>query len=329
MGYIRLKDIAERAQVSINTVSRALKDKNDISAATKLRIRKIADELGYIPDESASHLRTRQKKTIGVIVTHIDNAFYAKILQGINDGISDSGYTILTLSSNEDLKKEKNILRSLAAHRIAGLLIVPSQDLVNTLNYDKIQVPHITIVRKGNLNTQSYFITDSFKSGQIAAEYVISRNRKNPAYIGYDLSVSCNRDRMNGYLESLKQHGVPIPKSRVMHCSCTMQETYKTTVKLMEKHPETDAVFVYNDHMAFGTLRALYDLDIKVPQDITVIGHDDVEEASMSIPALSTILVPKYSLGYESSSSLLDLIEHRATFTKTVKYEPKLVIRET
>lgn len=329
MCYIRLKDIAERAEVSINTVSRALKDRNDISEPTKQRIRKIADELGYIPDFSASHLRTRSKKTVGVIVTHLDNAFYAKILQGINDAISNAGYTILTLSSNEDLNQEKEILRSLGAHRVSGILIVPSRDLENDLNYDLLHVPHITIVRKGNLNTQSYFVTDSYMSGRLAADYMLSNNRKVPAYIGYNLSVSCNKDRLTGYAERLSEAGIKLPKNRIVHCDSTMQSAYNAASSLVQKNSKIDSLFIYNDHMAFGVLRALYDLNIRVPDQIQIVGHDDVEEAAMSVPALSTIRVPKYSLGYESSSSLIDLIEKRATFTKTVTYTPELIIRET
>ena len=111
MVYIRLKDIAERAGVSINTVSRALKDRSDIGEETKRKIKAIADELGYIPNASASRLRSRENHLIGVVITHIDNAFYARILQGINDAVTDSGYTILVLSSGEDLGRETDILK--------------------------------------------------------------------------------------------------------------------------------------------------------------------------------------------------------------------------
>ncbi len=329
MGYVRLKDIADKAKVSINTVSRALQDKSDIGEETKRRIRKIADELGYIPNASASHLRTQSKKTIGVVVTHIDNAFYAKILQGINDAIVKSGYTILALSSNEDLERESRMLRTLAANRVAGLLIVPSQDLVSELDYDQLHVPHITIVRKGNLNTQSYFITDSYRSGRLAAEYICSKGRTKPAYIGFHLKVSCNRDRLKGYKEQLKESGIELERGRILQCDSSMEAAYASTVTLMQSHPDTDAIFVYNDQMAMGVLRALYDLKIDIPGRVNVISHDDVEMSEMTIPKLTTIRVPKYSLGYESANALLDLIDQKVSFTKTVVYTPELIERES
>ena len=109
MSYVRLKDIAEKAGVSINTVSRSLKDKPDISAGTRERVKRIADELGYIPHANASGLRSNTTNTIGVVITHINNAFFSRILQGISDAISNYGYTIMTLSSNEDIAKEKKL----------------------------------------------------------------------------------------------------------------------------------------------------------------------------------------------------------------------------
>ncbi len=329
MAYVRLKDIALKAQVSINTVSRALHDKNDISPKTKQRIRKIADELGYIPDQGAAWLRTREKRTIGVIITHMDNAFYARILQGIHDAVSQLGYTMLALGSNESLEQEKHALISLGANRAAGLIIVPSQDLINTLNYDKIHVPHITIVRKGNLNTQSYFITDSYTSGALAAKHFAFQGRRHPAYIGFDSMVSCNRDRLSGFRDSLESSGISLSKDAVISCEATMEASYQAARNLIEKHPAVDALFVYNDHMAIGVLRALHDLKVQIPGDISVIGHDDIDEAAMLIPALTTVRVPKYSLGYESASSLIHLIEQKDNFTKMISYTPELIIRET
>ena len=203
MAYIRLKDIAEKANVSVNTVSRALKGRSDISVETQKRIREIADELGYIPDASASRLRSRENKMIGVIITHIDNPFYALILQGINDAIAERGYTMLALSSGEDLTKEAELLKTLGANRVAGMIIVPSQDMKNTLDYDHLGVPHITVVRKGNRNTQSYFINDSFKGGVIAARHFIEAGRRSPAYLGFNLPVTCNNERHEGFRRTL------------------------------------------------------------------------------------------------------------------------------
>ncbi len=329
MKYVTLKDIAEIAGVSINTVSRALHDKNDIGIETKLRIRAITEELGYIPDQTAARLRTKKKQTIGVIITHMNNSFYAHILQGIHDAVSRLGYTMIALGSNENLDEEQRALVSLKANRVAGLIIVPSQDLINSLDFDRINVPHITIVRKGRLNTQSYFITDSHQSGVLVAGRFLDCGRTSPGYIGFDAMVSCNKDRLVGYKKTLEQSCIALPKEATIHCGSDMQSAYDAAKQLLKKKRDIDALFVYNDYMAIGVLRALHDLKIKVPDSISVIGHDDIDEASMLVPALSTVRVPKYSLGYESASSLIHLIEKKDSFSKSVLNTPELIVRET
>jgi LacI family transcriptional regulator len=330
MGNVRLKDIAARANVSINTVSRALKSKSDISLSTIRKIKKIAEEMGYVPDAAAVGLRSRTSKAVGVIITYIDNSFFARILQGINDVVSTHGYTIITLASNEDLDKETEILKLLTAYRVSGILLVPSRDLISEFNYDGLRVPHITIVRKGSLNTESYFITDSFSSGTLAGHYAISKDRKHPAYLGFDLPVSCNQTRLQGYLRALEQAGLGIGKKSIRMCDATAEDAYSAAIDWFRENPRIDFLFVYNDQMAMGVLHALHDLGVKVPDDVSVLGHDDIEAARHYTPSISTIRVPKYSLGYESASCLMDLIRNKGkkNTTKTV-YEPELVVRET
>ncbi len=330
MSYVRLKDIAARAEVSINTVSRALKGKSDIGLATTRKIKKIAEEMGYVPDAAAVSLRSRSSKAVGVIITYIDNSFFARILQGINDVVSTHGYTIITLASNEDLDKEKEILKLLTAYRVSGILLVPSRDLISEFNYDRLRVPHITIVRKGSLNTKSYFVTDSYMSGILAGRHAAGMSRKHPAYLGFDLPVSCNQTRQKGYVEALRRAGLEIGEREMRMCNATAEDAYRATIQWFQDKPRIDFLFVYNDQMALGVLRALNELGVKVPDDVSVLGHDDIEAARYYTPAISTIRIPKYRLGYESSSCLMDLIRGKGKkrATNTV-YEPELIIRES
>lgn len=329
MTYITLKDIAVRANVSVNTVSRALKGRSDISIKTQERIRRLADELGYIPNATASRLRSGKHRMIGVVITHIDNSFYARILQGINDAVSETGYTILALGSGEDLEREREILRTLGANRVAGMIIVPSRDRENTLDYDRLGVPHITIVRKGNRNTRSYFINDSYKSGVLAANHFGSVGCRNPAYLGFDLPVSCNEEREKGYRRTLEGLSIPLLAHRIVHCRATERAAYEATKDLLQRDPNIDSLFAYNDLMAMGALRAIHDQGLRIPEGIRLLGHDDVAAAPFYIPALSTIRVPKYRLGYESAKELVELIGDSGFPEKRLVFEPELIVRET
>ena len=330
MKYVRLKDIAERAEVSINTVSRALKGKDDISEETRQKIRDIADELGYVPHAAAVSLRSRTTKTVGVIVTYLDNPFYSRILKGVNDALAESGYTAMVWENAEDIAKERHILKLLASNRVAGVLIVPASNLENDFNYDKLKTQHLTIVRKGTLNTQNYFILNSFRSGQIVAEHFLKTGRRKPAFLGMDLPVSCDRERFMGYKEKLEQAGLTLHERNVRRCRPSPQNAYNMTRSWMEEQPDIDAIFVGTDQLAFGVLRALHDAGVKVPDDIAVVGHDNVENAQFFAPSLSTVRIPKYKLGFDSAECLINIIQHNQTDPENrVVYEPELIVRES
>ena len=330
MRYVRLKDIAERAEVSINTVSRALKEKGDISENTIRRIRKIANELGYVPHAAAASLRSKATKTIGVIVTYLDNPFYARILKGVNDALTESGYTAMTWENGENITKERHILTLLASNRVAGVLIVPASNLENDFSYDRLKTHHLTIVRKGTLNTQSYFILNSLKSGQIVADHFIQAGREKPAFLGLDLPISCDRERLAGYKERLEQAGLSLNKQNIRKSRASSRYAYMTIKTWMKEKPDIDSIFVYNDQLAFAVLRAFRDIGVNVPDDIAVVGHDDVESARYFSPSLTTIRVPKYKLGFESAECLIKMIQHKDKEMDNQRvYEPELIVRES
>ena len=331
MRYVRLKDIAERTGVSVNTVSRALKGKGDISQDTAQRIRNVAEELGYVPHAGAVSLRSKTTKTIGVIVTYLDNPFYARILKGINDALAQYYYTAIILENSEDIEKERYILTLMASYRVAGILIVPASNLDNTLNYcTLLKTQILTIVRKGGVEDQGYFVLNSFKSGQIAANHFIQTGRKKPAFLGLDLPISCNRDRLSGYRERLASEGLVLRAPNIRKSLPSSQAAYATITNWMQEKPDIDAIFVNTDLLAFGVLRALHDTGVHVPDDVAVIGHDDVENAQYFTPSLTTIRVPKYKLGFESAECLIKMIRHDQTDLKNqIIYEPELIVRES
>ena len=329
MGYVTLKDIADKAGVTVTTVSRALKDKKDIGTETKKKIRKIADQLGYIPDTHASRLRSNTNKTVGVVVTYLDNFFYSRILVGISDVLTAKGYTPITFSNSEDLGSEENILKTLAANRVAGVIIVPGSDLINKIDYGKYSFPIVTIVRKKMESRINFFINDSEKSGILVAKHFIADGRRNPAYMGVALPITCNEARLRGFAKTLSAAGIELKTQRIVNTEISLPAAYEETVKLFKNDSDIDSIFVYNDNIAFAVLRALNDIGIKIPEQVSVIGHDDIAEAQYYKPALSSVKVSRYKLGYESAESLLKIIEGRIENPVNRVYEPELIIRET
>ncbi len=330
-GYITLRDIAEKAGVSVNSVSRALKDRDDIGDETKARIKAIAADLGYIPHAAASNLRSGTSKSIGVIVTHIDNAFFSGILQGVTDCVSERGYTVLILSSNEEIEVERRAITLLSSYRVSGMLVVPASNLKSRFDYASIQTPHIAIVRPCRIHSDVHFILDSHRSGELVADRFASMGRKRLAYLGFDMPVSCTTERLKGFAERIRKRGLALDARRVRACGSTAEDAFAAMVRWIDEGFDADALFVCNDAMAFGVLRALADKGIRVPKDVSVVGHDDIEVAQSFIPRLTTVLVPKYRLGYESARALLDIIEpgRESHLPQHVVYDPELVVRET
>ena len=220
-------------------------------------------------------------------------------------------------------------MKSLAANRVAGLLIVPASDIDNGNSYGQYKFPSITIVRKKRDEDLPFFMNDSRMGGTLIGRFIADEGRRNPAYIGVDLPISCNQSRFRGFAEALDETGIELKESRILDSRLSLSETYRLTMELVKKDPEVDSLFVFNDNLAFAALRAIKDSGLRAPDDIRVFGHDDVKEAQYSNPSLSTIKVPKYNLGYKSASSLLQLIENSDTPVENRIFEPKLIIRES
>ncbi len=330
MAFARLVDVAYKAGFSVNTVSRALKGKSDIGIATQKRIRQIADELGYVPHAAAASLRNKTTKTIGVILTYMDNPFYSRILNGINGALLKHGYTALTWGNNEDVEREEQILRTFISYRVDGILTVPARNLVNTIDYDSLHICHMTIVRQGPQNCKDHFGIDSTKSGELVARHFLEKGRRKPAYLGMNIPISCDRDRWLGYKETYEEAGIMAERRNLKGSVPSAKDAYLALKRWIEERPGFDCLFVGNDQLAFGALRALKDLGVRVPEDVAVVGHDDVESAQFATPSLSTVRVPKFRLGFESTEALITLIGKGKEHEGMAKvYEPNLIVRET
>jgi LacI family transcriptional regulator len=176
-----------------------------------------------------------------------------------------------------------------------------------------------------------YYIADSGKSGEIAAEYLVNKGRRKLAYLGFEKPVSCNQNRMDGFLCKAAALKAVLGQDSIRACEASTEAAFQTMKAWLNDGFNFNGLFVYNDAMAFGAIRALVDSGRKVPGDISIIGHDDIETAQFFIPRLTTIHVPKYSLGYDSASALLEQIEGRKSALAPAHtiYEPRLVARET
>ena len=330
MKYITLKMVAEKAGVSVNTASRAINNKPDINLETKKRILQIAKELGYIRNAAAVALRTKKTGTIGVVIADNRNPFYAEVLNGMEEAAREKNYHIILANTQRDYKKEEEAINLLLAKRVDGLLITPVQDKDDDIkNLIDANIPFVIVGRDfENIEVDAVY-NDEVKGGFLATEYLINKGHKRIALIDGFLYKSPARGRLEGYKKALKKYGVPTDDALVSVGDIDVKDGYERTRQLFEKGLDFTAIFAYNDIMAFGAMQTIKEKGLRIPEDIGLVGYDDIPFSSLISPSLTTIRLKKQDLGIESVELLLSRINGNRKKIKKVMLRVELQIRET
>ena len=322
--------VAERAGVSVNTASRAINNKPDISKETKKRILQIAKELGYIRNAAAVALRTKKTGTIGAVIADNRNPFYAEVLNGIEEAAREKNYHIILANTQRNYQKEEEVINLLLAKRVDGLLITPVQDRDDDIkNLIDANIPFVVVGRDfENIEVDAVY-NDEVKGGFLATEYLIKKGHKKIASINGFLHKSPAKGRLEGYKKALKKYGIPFDDALVTVGDIDVKDGYERTKQLLEKGLNFTAIFAYNDMMAFGAMQAIKEKGLRIPEDIGLVGYDDIPFASLISPPLTTIRLKKQDLGVESVKLLLSRINGNRKKTKKVMLGVELQIRES
>jgi LacI family transcriptional regulator len=329
--YITMKDIAEKAGVSVNTVSRVLNNKPDISKQTRENVLRIAKELGYIKNITASSLRNNQTKIVGVILEDITNLFFAEVMKGMEAAARKYGYQLLLMNTQTDAKKQREAIQTLLERRVEGILITPTEDgLSDFERLSHINVPVVIVGRHIERLQLDEIHSDEVKGGYLATKHLLSKGRKKILLINSIPENSAARMREEGYRKALREANVHLPEDYITVSSePNMEAGYHAVFKAIEKKLDFDGIFCYNDMFAFGAMRALEELGKRVPQDVAVVGYDDVAFASYYRPTLTTIRINKFGMGFEAFKLLLQKLSGRRKKLKRVVLDVELIARES
>jgi len=322
--------VAEKAEVSVNTASRAINNKPDINLETKKRVLQIAKELGYIRNAAAVALRTKKTGTIGVVIADNRNPFYAEVLNGMEEAAREKNYHIILANTQRDYKKEEEAINLLLAKRVDGLLITPVQDRDDDIKkLIEANIPFVIVGRDfENIEVEAVY-NDEVKGGFLATEYLIKKGHKRIALVDGFLYKSPARGRLEGYKKALKKYGIPLDDDLLSVGDIDVKDGYERTKQLLEKGLNFAAIFAYNDMMAFGVMQAIKEKGLRIPEDIGLVGYDDIPFSSLISPSLTTIKLKKQELGIESVKLLLSRINRVHKKTKKIMLEVELKIRET
>ncbi|MHC2995661.1 MAG: LacI family DNA-binding transcriptional regulator [Candidatus Atribacteria bacterium] len=330
MKYVTLRKVAERAGVSINTASRAINNKTDINEETKKRVLKVAQELGYVRNATAVALRTKKTGTLGVVIADNRNPFYAEVLNGMEMAAREKNYHIILANTQRDYKKEEEAINLLLAKRVDGLLITPVQDRDDDIKkLIESNIPFVIVGRDfENIEVDTVY-NDEVKGGFLATEYLIKKGHKRIVLIDGFLYKSPARGRLEGYKKALKKYGIPMDDILVSVGDIDVKDGYERTRQLFENELDFAAIFAYNDMMAFGAMQAIKEKGLRIPEDIALVGYDDIPFSSLINPTLTTIRLKKQDLGLESVKLLLSRINGRHKKMKKIMLDIELIIRET
>ncbi len=326
-----ITDVAKEANVSVATVSRVLNKKNSVKPETVERVQKAIEKLSFEPNMSARNLRRNETRVILIIAPNITNPYYSHILAGIGDAANESKYSALIYNTSGDIAREKAGLEMLKKKRADGAILLANgmnstwiqeyskeYPIVQCSEYAlKLDIPRISI--------------DNYKAATDVMNYVIGLGHKRIATISSSNNYVSTALRLQGYLDSLKCHDLEIHKEYISMASVdySFKSGKSCAYELLQQKYRPTAIFCISDILALGAITAASELGIRVPEDLTVIGFDDVDNTTMFHPYITTIAQPCYELGKESFRILNACMNDEKGINKKIVLPHKFIIRES
>ncbi|MEC1259362.1 LacI family DNA-binding transcriptional regulator [Bacillus swezeyi] len=318
-----IKDVALAAKVSVATVSRVLNETGYVHEDTKTRVMKAMEELNYRPNEVARSLYKRESRLIGLLLPDITNPFFPQLARGVEDEIHRNGFRLIFGNSDENLEKELDYLQTFKQNHVVG--VISATNYPDASNYKDLSMPIVFLDRTGE-NAPSVF-ADSKQGGRIAASEIIRRNASRITLIKGPGHLQTAKDRFNGALEVLS--GADVDFHVMKTETFSFQEAQKRAAELFSIYPETDGIIASNDIVATAVLHEALKRKIKVPDDLQIIGFDDIPQSELLFPPLSTIRQPAYQMGIEAAKLLLRLMKHEYIEQSAVQMPVAFIERQT
>lgn len=335
MKATTLKEIAETLGISITTVSKALKNYADVSPKTKNAVLALAEQLQYTPNSFAVNLRTKESRTIGLIIPEVVHHFFSNVIKGIIEQAEKNGYLVIILQSNESVALEKKQVALLINKRVDGILISLSNESNNDLHLKEILqkgIPLVQFDKISKLIQSSKVIIDDQKAAAEAVQHLIDSGCRKIAHIRGPINPQNAIDRFLGYKKTLEKNGILYDSSLVYTCQkVSFEEGFEFAKQILTQHPDVDGIFAITDLVAVGVLAYCNENDIKIPKQIAVIGFSNWFMSQVMTPKLSTIDQPGREMGEAAFNLLLDEItankEGRIFEPKTIALKTSLIAR--
>jgi LacI family transcriptional regulator len=306
-----LQDVARRAGVAPITASRAISRSGYVSPEARERVMQAAQELGYVPNTLARSLRSRRTDTLALVLTDITNPYFTTVARGVEDAASEAGYTVIFCNSDENEAKEQKYLRMLLEKRVDGLLLVPAQGGSEALQAAQAQGVPVVILDRRMPGCQADVVRcDSEQGAYDLTRLLISLGHRRLALLNGPRGVSTANDRAAGFFRALAEAGLE-SAAQAFEGSFTQASGAEMARRAAALEPRPSALLAANNFIAIGAQNALRELGLRVPEDVALVGFDDLPPALVTFPFLTVAAQPAYEMGRRATRLLIDRLEGR------------------
>jgi len=309
-----IRDVAKRAGVAPITVSRYINNSGYCSLEARNRIKAAIAELGYIPNRLASGLRSKHTNTLALVLTDITNPFFTTIARGVEDTASDAGYTVIFCNTDESVSEEQKYLHMLLEQRVDGILLVPALSTSDSVSFIQAHnTPIVVLDRRVSGVKVDVVRCDSEMGAYELTRLLLSLGHRHISILSGPMGVSTAEDRVAGCERALSETDIEVHGWQKYYGLFTQQSGYDMTLQALANSPKPTALFAANNFIAIGALKAMQDLGVRVPEDVALVGFDDLPPALITFPFLTVAAQPAYEMGRKATSILIAKISAETT----------------
>lgn len=324
---VTLADVARRTGVSNMTVSRVVNDRPGVSDDTRARIRRVISELGYRPNIVARGLKAHRSHTVGLLVPDVTNPYFPAIVRGAEDVVSERGYTLVLTNVVEDAEREASALLAFEDRRVDG--VIAASPRLDAERLDALLARHraaVVVNRRSDPEVAGSVRIDHERGARLAIRHLAEAGRREIAVLAGPSYSYAGRERLLGIDREMRERNLHLPDARVVPGPPSVDGGARRALDLLRRDPSIDALVCFNDLVAAGALQSAKELGLAVPDELAVIGYDDILFARMFTPALTTVHAATYDLGRHAATMLLDRMEGRSEGVDIV-LQPRLIVR--
>lgn len=327
---VTIDDVAKHAGVSDATVSRVLSDKPYVREEVRKRVQTAIAELGYQPSRVARSLRAMRSKTIGLIISDIQNPFFTAMVRAVEDVANDHQHGIYLCNTDENVDKERAYIELMQSEHVAGVLITPTREVGgSTKKLVDANIPVVVIDRYVSDVSVDTVVVDNISGAASAVQHLIDMGHTRIGTVIGSFFITTGRERMEGYVQALKKNGLPIVPELMQANTPNQEWGYKLTMNLLDLPEPPTAILTGNVLLTIGALKAIRDRGLVIPNDIALVAYDETEWSSLMVPALTTVAQPTYELGKVAAELLLKRMDDNTRPRQKIMLQTSLHIRQS